>query len=366
MSAKELPSTDSHRLYGIETLRFVAASLIVVYHTVELPGIPIPSSLNVIRTHYGIGVPLFYTLSGFVLSYGYLDSLQSREQIIKFYLRRFFRIAPLFYAMLGVWIVFSRLRSESFAVGPFEFVLNVSLLFGLVPGRHESIVAAGWSIGIEILFYLLFPIFAALLTSPLTAAATFCVFSVISSLEFNALKSSHMGSFAYMNIITHLPFFLCGILSYLIWRKDGFRARRGLGIVLLFASVATAASIVYVPSVFLFLMSFEVVNVEIYVWALLFAALILSTCFYPNRLLVNRFTRYLGSISFSTYLLHPLLITAFIGVHRRVDAAIGGGAGALAARVALTFGVVTLCSAATHAWIEKPGIALGKKLSARI
>jgi peptidoglycan/LPS O-acetylase OafA/YrhL len=356
-------SAGSSRLEGIEALRCVAAAMIVVYHTVELTGLAIPPALNVIKTHFGLGVPLFYALSGFVLAFGYLDTLQSREQIRKFYARRYFRIAPLFYVMLGTWVLFSRLRNESFVVGPFEFLLNVSLLFGLVPGRETSLVAAGWSIGVEVLFYLVFPVIAALLTSPFAAALAFCVFSVVSSLTFNALVSLKAGFFAYGNLLTHLPFFLCGTLAYLVWRRDGFRRRPLAGAVLLVGVLVVAAAEVYVPAVSIFLMTFNVVSAVRGVWALVFAALILAICYSPTRLIVNPVTRYLGTVSFSLYLLHPFVIALLLDAQRWIDRELGGGLPALAARLALIFSAVTAAASVTYAFIEKPGMNLGKRLT---
>lgn len=338
--------------------------MIVAFHTVELTQLPIPPYLNVIKTHFGMGVPLFYTLSGFVLSFGYLDALQSREQIRRFYARRFFRIAPLFYVMLAVWMLYLRSRSPTYAVGPFEFLLNVTLLFGLVPGREESLVAAGWSIGVEVLYYVIFPIVAALLTTPLLAAIAFLVFSVVSSLTFNKLQSMGVGFFAYGNLLTQLPFFLCGTAVYLVWRLDGFRLRPRVGALLLSSAVIGSWMLVAWPAAYRFLVSFTVVNVIRMAWALVLGAVILGISYWPNRVIVNRITRYFGTISFSIYLLHPLVIAFSMDEQRRIASTFGGGVLALAVRLALVFAVVIGLASLTYRFIEKTGIEWGKRIVA--
>ena len=64
---------------------------------------------------------------------------------------------PLFHVMLTAWILYySHLGSP---LPDFKTLfLNVSFLFGLFPKTQISHVPAGWSIGIEMLFYLLFPV----------------------------------------------------------------------------------------------------------------------------------------------------------------------------------------------------------------
>ena len=171
-AANRLAEHDPKHLDAIESLRGVAALMVLLYHLAELVKMPLPGSLGFISTHFGLGVPLFYTLSGFVLAYGYADRLEGRAQIRRFYIRRLFRIAPLFYAMLALWVLASWLvwnRTFSFQT----LFLNMSFLFGLVPGQHESIVWAGWSIGIEMLFYLVFPVIAVLVPNLRAALAGF-------------------------------------------------------------------------------------------------------------------------------------------------------------------------------------------------
>ena len=357
------PHDAATHLGGIEALRCFAAVMIVIYHTVEIPRIAVPSYLNVIKTHFGMGVPLFYTLSGFVLAYGYMESLGTRKQIIEFYIRRFFRIAPLFYVMLGTWIVFSKLKWEHFSVSYTDVALNLTLLFGLVPGRHISIVWAGWSIGIEVLFYIVFPIFTVLLMSIRFAVIALCISLLVSSMEFRALTNLNVGSYAFMNLITHLPFFISGILAYLVWRGDNFSTRRVLGSSIFIGVLSIAALLVYSPMVYTFLVAIPGVMLGLYIWALVFAALILSICYSSNPVVVNRVTRHLGRASFSMYLLHPLIIVASADLYKILDRALGVGVLGLVGRILWTLSVVSAVASLSYLVIEKPAMRFGRNVA---
>ena len=74
---RELTSTvqihHGTQLHGIESLRGGVALMVLLYHVAELLKLAPPAYLGFVSTHFGIGVPLFYTLSGFVLAYGYAD-----------------------------------------------------------------------------------------------------------------------------------------------------------------------------------------------------------------------------------------------------------------------------------------------------
>jgi len=142
----------------LESLRGIAALMIIFYHLSELLKVPVPGTLQFISVHFWLGVPMFYTLSGFVIAYGYAERMRSGAQRTAFYIARFFRIAPLFYAMLAIVTLWTWLHHQIFDYQ--TVILNATFLFGLVPGKHESAVLAGWSIGIEMLFYILFPLLA--------------------------------------------------------------------------------------------------------------------------------------------------------------------------------------------------------------
>jgi peptidoglycan/LPS O-acetylase OafA/YrhL len=347
------------RLQGIEALRAVAALMVVLYHMVMLTDMTIPEYLGIIKKHFGLGVPLFYALSGFVLAYGYLDKLQSRQQIVQFYIKRYFRIAPLFYTVLAVWLLFLNLRGVS---TPFhDIVLNVSLLFGLVPGKHESFVAAGWSIGVEILFYLVFPVVAALIRSLRAGVLAFAIAVFVSSSFYTAAQGLDMGSYAYMNLITHMPTFLAGIIAFLIWQRLGFIQHRSGGIALFGLFLLIAAAETYWPTSHKILMLAKGVRLDLYIWSALFSTFILSICLWPTRLFVNPVGATLGKVSFSLYLWHPLVIIFLFGAYKKIGSLLGTGLFSFLCCTAVTVGLLSLVSLLSFRFVEKPGMAYGKE-----
>lgn len=352
------------RLDSIESLRGVAAFLIVMYHLVELLALPIPSSLNVIRSHFGLGVPLFYVLSGFVLAWGCADRLAGgQEQIVAFYVRRFFRIAPLFYAVLVLWRGVGSLL-WSWSTPSQSLVLNVSFLFGLVPGEHESLVMAGWSIGVEMLFYLVFPVLLVFLRGVISTAAGFLLACVLSAAVFNAFEAIGQGAYGYMNLFTQLPFFIAGMLCYQLWRARCFERGPVGWWCLAFAAIMVS---LLVQGSFLQTILRDLRFGAMYrnVWALVFGALIYGACAARPLLLERGPLRWFGRLSFSVYLLHPIVMVFMIkqGMATWLIG-LGQWQGFLAGSL-IALALIACLSYVSHRWIELPGIAMGNRLLAR-
>jgi peptidoglycan/LPS O-acetylase OafA/YrhL len=348
---------------SIESLRGVAAMMVLLYHLAELVKIPLPNSLGFISSHFGLGVPLFYTLSGFVLAYGYADKLDGRLHVQRFYIRRLFRIAPLFYTMLVLWLLASWLvwnKTFSFQA----IFLNLSFLFGLVPGQHESIVWAGWSIGIEMLFYLLFPVITVLTPSLRTALVGFVVACILSSAIYKTLTASGLGGYAYMNLGTHLPFFMGGIAAYRLWQAMEFARLPSLGWGLLIASGVLSYTVVTSDHLVMLLTRF---GIERSIWVIVFGLLLLSACYARNPFLERGPLRNMGKLSFSLYLLHPMIMVGLIKLDfpKHVAGLFDGRMTGFIAASIISIGIVWIFSMVSFRFVESPGIELGRRLVRR-
>lgn len=341
--------------------------MIVFYHLAELLKLPVPGGLSIIKTHFGMGVPLFYVLSGFVLSYGYAGKLDCQARILTFYVRRFFRIAPLFYCMLILWCLTSYLEWGKVFSSQTIF-LNIFFLFGLVPGYQESIVWAGWSIGVEMLFYLVFPVISCLFSGVRSAAAGLFVSLVLSAAIYNSFDSLNAGSYAYMNLGTHLPFFLAGVLSFRIWEKSGFSSNPAMGWKLLLCSLALCILLTTWQAIPAFLTQLRFGALERNVWAFAFGGIVLATCLAKFQFLENSWLIRIGNWSYSVYIFHPLLMLFLIKINMgdRLAAHIENEHVLFFLGAAITLTTIFVASMASYRLIERPGMMLGHKLANNI
>jgi peptidoglycan/LPS O-acetylase OafA/YrhL len=142
------------RVLGWDFLRGLCALSVAVYHLLYW------QDLAYLHTFGSYGVHLFFVLSGASLAYTYAGRFaQGRFAFGEFLFVRWWRLAPLYIALmlfvlpqLGLWQgPLSRLA--------YVVLLNASFLFGLDHAALLAILTGGWSLGIEFLFYLAFPLF---------------------------------------------------------------------------------------------------------------------------------------------------------------------------------------------------------------
>lgn len=152
-------------------IRFVAAVWVLFYHlqgpleTLGVMGIPVLG--DVIRVGR-LGVDLFFALSGFILTHTYLRRLGPglhAKATLDFWWLRLARIYPVHFVMLNVagiaviaqaWI--TGVERERPWLNVWDYVKNLLLIqeWGPHPDRGWNVVA--WSLSMEWLAYLLFPL----------------------------------------------------------------------------------------------------------------------------------------------------------------------------------------------------------------
>ena len=171
MKLTTTPSTGS-RLAGIEGMRAIAASSILVYHVwiYSTPGGRAGlGPLHRVLPDLAFGVTLFFVLSGFLLYRPFVAAIvrDNRLPRISFYLRnRALRILPAYWAILLLCsLVFGAALSRhgfdlhfGYLTDPRALVANA--LFFQSYSRSTIVTGIGpaWSLCVEVVFYLALPL----------------------------------------------------------------------------------------------------------------------------------------------------------------------------------------------------------------
>lgn len=331
--------------------------------------------LGVIIVHSGgftagaMGVQLFYVLSAFTL----LLSLANRsgEGWVNFYIRRFFRIAPLFYFALFFYIFNDMFMPRpDFWSGnkPITATTILSKLFfvnGWNPYLINSIVPGGWSISVEVSFYLIVPILYKILKNLWTAIIATLVSLVGTNIIYTFLlnnpiipESDLWHYFLYFWFPNQLPVFCLGIVLYhLIVNYINYN-KQWITYVSLVMIIALS---VYIPRTY-FLLNNTLFFAPIhFLFAFCFVLLAYSLNNVKECILVNKYACYIGKISYSIYLSHFITIKLSNMLINHLDLSMPGKLH-LFLRIVVAVPLTVLLSTLLNQFIEKPGIKLGNRI----
>lgn len=363
------PQVDAsqNRLDFVAALRGLAALYVLTYHLTLIPNPPLELPIWASKTILtgGTGVTLFFIVSAFTLTMSMRMRNNDPQLVFGFYSRRFFRIVPLFYA----WIIVSWLRDRYWfgvtqSIG--TVLLSVFFGFNLIPGKNEGFVWAGWTLGVEMLFYLLFPLIYRYVNDIWKALGFFFATLTLSSI-FSYLATSYLpvdttllASFIRFSIFTHIPTFAFGIFIYYCFERfiqnKSLPISWGIGLISLSVFGYSALQDGRLQMFFS----------GLYWQAIIYGVAVLGLSIFPIGILVNRLTRFYGEISYSLYLNHPTLVFVLIPAYRVIYSLSLPLTLKYGACFLLTLMLLTLLSYGTYHLIEKPGMRLGNNLAKKI
>lgn len=357
--------TPPPRLAFLDSLRGCAALYVLMFHAALVPAykMTLPPVIADVVLLGGSGVTLFFIVSAFSLAYTMPRHLLSDAPLISFYMSRAFRILPLFYLMIAFTIVL-HFCVWGVATSPSDVVLNVVTTFNLVPGKQEGIVWASWTIGVEILFYLVFPVLYFRL--PCTAGRAAAVIGAISvALLFRELVTLLQPQFEttrFLNfsIVTQFPVFLLGMLGLSVYEwliEKPWRTWVGQG--LLFAGVGSLAAVIGGWCVVLG-------SSQLYLIGFSYLLILVGISAWPTAVMVNSATRFLGTISYSIYLSHPPIVYFLGPVYQRIYSFTGVIELAFALCLAVSLIVILPIAWLLYTFIEKPGTRAGYAVYRRV
>lgn len=156
-----LMKTLSNRNHGLDILRSVAILLVIMSHYTFVTGESIFGPLGKMG---GMGVDLFFALSGYLIGHQIFSALKMEKFSLKlFYARRLLRTLPNYFFVLGLYCLFPIFREEPFTIPLWKF-LTFMINFGFKPSAFSH----AWSLCIEEQFYLILPLIALFLVGKLS------------------------------------------------------------------------------------------------------------------------------------------------------------------------------------------------------
>ncbi|MCB2406626.1 acyltransferase family protein [Hymenobacter lucidus] len=316
------------------------------------------------------GVQLFYVLSALTLflSMGSRAS-QERHPTLNFFLRRFFRIAPLFYCAILYYLWQDGWGPRTWlgnapGVTAAQVLATATFSNGWNPRWINSIVPGGWSIAVEMSFYLILPLLF-LYADSLKRALTLTVITTLVAVAFVLWMGRHplipeaqlWTDFIFLAFPTQLPVFAMGIVLFFLLRAP---AGPTLG-----PDPTRAWLLLLTVGLLLARFVFADLVPNYLCIGVAFVLLTYALSLYPVRLLVNSFTIYAGKISYSMYLTHFAVLHAMQQFHLTdllPQPGLGTGLLNYAVRYLTLLALDVLVATVTYHLIEKPGMALGKRL----
>ena len=146
-----MKKTGLNYFNALTGLRAIAAYMVYAHHFN-----PIPKNYvlwNIVNEMH-IGVTIFFVLSGFLIAYRYFDS--SNFNFRNYIINRFARIYPMYFILTTLTflpLLYHDINNLHI------YIYNISMLRGFFENFLFSGVAQGWSLTVELTFYLLAPIF---------------------------------------------------------------------------------------------------------------------------------------------------------------------------------------------------------------
>jgi peptidoglycan/LPS O-acetylase OafA/YrhL len=371
------------RIPELDGLRGVAILLVIFYHYTN--GIPLTSAnglpFYVQRGAAGgwTGVDLFFVLSGFLIGGILIDARGSSSFFSTFYLRRVFRIMPIYYLWIALYVGAVALfgaaiqaRSFSAQILPHGFAVYSHFLFlqNFLPlassptsGFWGSWFGHLWSLAVEEQFYLAAPLMIAWLSPRrLTSAliAIVCcapIFRTLLLLNATSLDPTRL-------MPARADALALGMLAAIAWRSNSARnwlrdKRTPIGVLLCVLLTGYGLLCRYAPGTrSMAVVSFGFTWIGIF-YALLLMFILTAPESWIAQAMRTNWLRNVGRVSYCMYVIHLMvsLLLYVLLTHARPQIQTFTGACVAALAVIVTYGV------ACASWIvlEEPLLALGHR-----
>ncbi|MBC7437739.1 MAG: acyltransferase [Bdellovibrionales bacterium] len=351
-------ATTNERVLGWDLLRGLCAVAVAAYHYLYF------TKLAQVHTWGSYGVFLFFVLSGASLAYTYAGRIQAGQfSFPEFLFVRFWRLAPLYVALMLMVVPTMAIWYGDLWRLIYTLLLNLTFLMGLYQPISLSLLTGGWSLGVEAVFYLLFPLLIWSFRSWRAALGVFALLLVLQVAWISATVGATVvpeQTWAYYNAPAFGAYFMGGCVIGVLQRKarDPAGLSWGTGVALIVAGFATMVAVNPAEAA-----------QELLGWR---AVLLGTLCFFmvaaAGRMslppLGARLARRLGDATYGMYLIHPVLyfyLVPGLGLHAFKSGTVAQRLGLTAALMCASFALALL----SEYFFERPVRQWSRRVWAR-
>ncbi len=353
------------KLAYIDALRGIAILLVILGHCTQFGTNNYGHFLKLFLGKCEYGVQLFYIASAFTLFLSFNNRIKKENSpYLNFFIRRFFRIAPMFYTAVIFYLVHGNSWTDNVPISIYSKVVPQFLLInGFSPYWMSSVVPGGWSVGLEMSFYMLIPFLFTKIKN-LNSALLFFLISVFLQyllklyfVQFPLISNASLWSrFLYCYLPSQLPVFTMGIVLFHLLTGEirNFKINP-INFFLLFLIIGLQ-----------FWLELEILpNFILVSIGLLFLSIALFKL--NESIFTNVVICFIGKISFSLYLIHFAVLELLIDNHQ-TDFMINNHHYTinLIIRFAVVLIISIIVSTITYYSIEKPMQKIGARIISKL
>ena len=290
----------------LDTLRFIAFFLVFWQHAFSQSFKNISSNQFIqslianLTITGGIGVHIFFVLSGFLITFLMIMEEKTNGSISlgKFYLRRILRIWPVYYLIiiLGIFVLPTLFSTFEFSGSLWKnlFFMNNSDMMGQAPN-----VGIAWSVAIEEQFYLIWPLLFIIFKNKKVLSIV-CLSLIIASITFK-INNPIDSYFPTMGNILYLMIGCIGAIGYSKYKFkiESFKSSQPRALTPL---ILLSIIFIILPGLHNFF------NIASMLMLPVFYLLIILNLVINNKTKRSSFISKWGKYTYGMYLYHPMII----------------------------------------------------------
>jgi len=356
---------------ALDGLRGLAGIVILIYHYSAHISAGAYTWMRLTPEFFFAGVDLFFVLSGFLIGRILLKVKPSEHYYATFYLRRSFRVLPVYFLLLFSYCVVGKffagpellqrnLFTPSLPLWPYFLQLqNVSMAFFDTFG--PGWMAAAWTLAVEEQFYFILPLVVRQVSTK--QLRTLCILSIAAGFVFRGAALKVNGLVSNNILFCRMDSLAIGVLVAIFFTYH-FEAlnkyRKVIGQSTLIAVVVWPI-LQSIPATQLFRYHFATNTVNAFIFGGLIATILLLPSGRIARFFGSAFLRKFGTLSYSLYLFHPVALGLAFHFLRGTNPQIREASDLVCVAVAL---IVSLIAAQlSWTYFESPMLKVGKKFS---